>query len=117
MRTDTLIKTFTCGSAIAGYTLVTLASAAGAVEAANAVTDVLIGVTTQIGSQDNGRVDVVMGGVTEVKIGGSVTKGDVLTTDASGHAVTATQATDRVIGLALQTAVAGDIASILLAQG
>lgn len=117
MRSDTLIKTFRAPVAIAGYTIVTFAVGINAVETADAVGDALIGITTSIGSQDNGRCDVIMAGVSEVKIGGNVSKGDVLTTDASGHAITATQATDRVIGLAMADAIANDIAPILVAQG
>lgn len=117
MRTDSLIKTFHAPAAIDGYTVATFAAGANTVAAAAAVTNALIGVTTSIGSQDNGRCDVILAGVSEVRIGGVVTKGDVLTADAQGRAVTAGAATDRVIGLALADAVVGDIAHILVAQG
>ena len=117
MRTDTLIKTFHAPASVEGYRIVTLAVGVNTVETANAVTDPLIGVTTSIGSMDNGRCDVIVGGISEIKIGGSVTRGDVLTTDASGRAVTSGAGTDRIIGLALQDAVLDDIASILVAQG
>ena len=108
MRTDTLIKTFHAPASVEGYRIVTLAVGVNTVETANAVTDPLIGVTTSIGSMDNGRCDVIVGGISEIKIGGSVTRGDVLTTDASGRAVTAA-GTDRVIGMAINDAVADDI--------
>ncbi len=116
MRSDTLIKTFHAPAAVEGYRVVTFATGINAVEAADAVTDPLLGVTTSIGSQDNGRCDVIVAGVSEVRIGGAVTKGDVLTADASGRAVTAA-GTDRVVGIAMADAVADDIAAILVAQG
>jgi hypothetical protein len=116
MRSETLIKTFMAPAAVEGHCIVTLAAGLFTVQSAGAVTDPLIGVTTRIGSQDNGRCDVIAAGFTEVKIGGAVTRGDSLTTDASGRAVTAA-GTDRVIGIALQDAVADDIAAIMLGQG
>lgn len=115
MRNDTFIKTFTAPTAVPGYTIATLATGANAVETANAGTDALIGVTTSIGTQDNARCDVIMGGIVEVLIGGAVTKGDLLTTDASGHAVTAIS-TDRKLGIALATGVSGDIIPVFLRQ-
>ena len=117
MRSETLIKTFTAPAAVTAYTLVTFAAGNNAVEIANAVADPIIGISTSIGSQDNGRCDIVMGGVSEARIGGTVTKGDVLTTDASGRAILATAGTDRVLGIAMADAVVGDIADVLIAQG
>lgn len=118
MRNDTLIKTFRAPTPIEGYLLVTFGSADGEVAAASASTDALIGVTTQIGTQDNGACDVVMAGVTEVKAGAAVSRGDVLTANATGYAVPSSEATDRVVGIALTAAAeAGDIISILVAQG
>ena len=117
MRSDTLIKTFHAPMPVAGYRIVTFAAGANAVAAAGAVTDPLLGVTTSIGSQDNGRCDVIVAGVSEVRFGAAVGKGDVLTTDASGRAVLATQVTDRVVGIALADAVADDIAPLLITQG
>ena len=116
MRSDTLIKTFHAPAAVEGYQVVTFAAGVNEVEVADAVTDPLLGVTTSIGSQDNGRCDVIVAGVSEVRIGATVTRGEVLTTDASGRAVTAT-GTVRVVGMAMADAVVDDIASILIAQG
>ena len=82
-----------------------------------AATEPLIGVTTQIGSESNGRVDVIFSGITEVIAGGTIAKGAVLTSDGSGNVITATQAADRVIGIALEDALANDHISVLIAQG
>ncbi len=118
MRNDTLIKTFHAPTPIDGYLLVTFGGADGEVAAATAATDALIGVTTQIGTQSHGACDVVMAGVTEVKAGAAISRGAVLTADANGRAITSSQATDRVVGMALSAAAeAGDIISILVAQG
>ena len=117
MRTETLTTTFHAPAAVAGHRLITLAAGDNTVATADAVSDPIIGVSTSIGSQDNGRCDVVVAGITEAEIGGTVTKGDVLTTDASGRAVTSGAGTDRVLGIALADAVLDDIASVLIAQG
>lgn len=55
---------------------------------------------------------VAIGGVTQVKAGGSVTAGDAVASDASGKAVTAASG-DVILGTALETAGAdGDIIAI-----
>jgi hypothetical protein len=117
MRSDVLIKTYNAPAAIPGYSLITFAAGINNIETANAATDPLLGLTTSVGSQDNGRCDVIMAGVSEALMGDTVTKGQVLTTDASGRAIPATADTDRVIGIALADAVVDDIAAILVAQG
>lgn len=118
MRNDTLIKTFKAPTAVAGYLVVTFGTNQGEVELANAKTDPVIGVTTQIGTQTNGCCDVIMAGITEVKAGAAVSRGAALTVDSSGRVIAATEATDRIIGLAMQDAAeANDIISILVAQG
>jgi hypothetical protein len=117
MRSDTLIKTFNAPVAVTPYTLVTFAAGSNNVEIANAVADPIIGLSDSVGSQDNGRCDVIMAGVSEARVGGTVTKGDVLTTDSTGRAILASAGTDRVLGIAMADAVIGDIAAVLVAQG
>src|SRR5690554_272073 len=118
MRSDTLIKTFQATTPIAGYLLVKPGTNDGEVAAATASTDALIGVTTQIGTQDNGSCDVIMAGVTEVVAGAAVTAGASLTADSSGRAVTIGATAGRTIGVAITAAAAaGDIISVLLAPG
>ncbi|MEM0953296.1 MAG: capsid cement protein [Pseudomonadota bacterium] len=111
------IKTFLAPAPVAGMKLVTFGAADGEVAAASAVSDTLIGVSERIGSRDNNRVDVIVGGIAKVTAGGNITRGNILTTDASGNAVASSAGTDRVVGIALQSAVAGDIIEVLIAQG
>lgn len=54
-------------------------------------------------------------GTTKVVAGGTVTRGDLVTSDSAGKAVTTTTNKDVAIGRALVSAVAGDIFEILLA--
>lgn len=117
MRQEGMIVTYTAPSAIGGRLIVTHASGTNRVELANAVTDPLIGVTTAIGRQDNGRCDVIKSGIAEVIAGGTITAGAKLTTDSAGKAVVIAAATDRVIGIAEAAAVTGDIFPVWIALG
>ena len=58
------------------------------------------------------RLDIIRDDLAEVEFGGTVTRGQALTSDASGKAVAATVTGSRVIGYAEVSAVAGDIAWI-----
>jgi hypothetical protein len=120
--TPTLIRNFTAGAGgVAQYQIVKLGAADGEVVAAAAVGDTLIGVSVQPGTAAQGqRVDVAIDGVVEVLAGGTITRGAWLTTTASGQAVAAAPSAgvnNGVIGVALQSAVAGDVIPCLLAQG
>lgn len=110
------IKTFIAAAAIAGRKLVTFGTGKTVVEA-TAATDPIIGIAEQIGSSDNGRVDVIINGIAEAVAGGNITRGNVLTADATGNVVVSAQATDRIIGIAMDDAVAGDVVDVLIAQG
>ena len=87
-----LIKSFTAESAVAAYRIVKHGAADTVVAQATAVTDSLLGVTSQLAGVINTRVDVVLGDSTDVEYGATVTRGDWLTTDSVGRAVTAAPA-------------------------
>jgi hypothetical protein len=115
-----LTKTFTAGGAITKRRLVKL-SADGTVVQSAAVGDFHIGVSDMSADvASGGRCDVRLTGVPEVEAGGNIVRGALLTSDASGRAVTAAPAAganNRIIGFALQSAVLGDIIDVVLAQG
>ena len=118
MRTDLLIKTFQAPTAIDGYLLVKPGAADGQAAAGSASTDTLMGVTTQIGTQDNGSCDVIMAGPTEVRAGAAVSRGTWVTADSSGRAVPVGSSAGCTAGFALTSAAeADDIFSIFLAPG
>lgn len=113
MANPLLTKAYDLGAAaVAGRTIVKL-SADGTVVAAAAATDALIGVTNAVAAATGERADVVQSGIADVICGGVVTRGGLLTSDASGHAVTAS-ANDRVVGIALVSGVSGDIIPCLI---
>jgi hypothetical protein len=88
--------------------------------AAAAVGDKLIGISTDIAAAINERCDVILEGVADVLYGGAVTRGDLLTSDANGRAVTAAPGAgvnNNVIGRALISGVLGDIGQCIISVG
>ncbi|MEO1082395.1 MAG: capsid cement protein [Pseudomonadota bacterium] len=111
------IVTFRAPAPVAARAIVTFGAADGEVVAASAVSNTLLGVAEQIGSRDNGTVDVILSGIAEVVAGGNITRGMALTVNAQGQAVAVSAGTDSVIGIAMQNAVANDIIDVLILQG
>jgi len=119
MTSPLLTKNFTTGAATEPYRLVKL-TGDDQVEHAAATTDTIIGATTEIGTDGAGeRQDVHVVGIAEVELGGNVSRGDQVTSDANGKAVTASPAAGtnaQVAGIAMDGGVDGDIVDILLVQ-
>lgn len=113
MRTDGLIKSFDANGAVAANRLCALNANDGEVVQASAASDMLIGASGIVAAEDGHRIDVHMSDIAEVTYGGSVSRGDLLTSDDDGKAVTAT-AGDRAVGIALVDGVANDIGSVLV---
>lgn len=122
MSNPTLIRNFTAGSGGVGANKIVKPGAADweAVNSA-AAADFHVGVCVQPGGAAQGeRADVALQGIVEVIAGGTITRGNSVTSDASGNAVAAAPSTgvnNRIVGIALVSAVANDIIPILLAQG
>ncbi len=115
-----LTKSYEASAVIAAYIIVAFSDAAASskVATASAATQPLAGTTGQVGASAAGlMVDVEKEGVPKVTLGGAVSAGDPLTSDANGKAVKATVAGSRVIGFAEQPGVAGDIIDYLSAPG
>ena len=110
-------KNYKAEGAISAFTLVKPGASDLTVLAAAAVADSIIGVTTDISAALGERLDVILEGVADVLYGGTVARGDYLTSDASGRAVTATPAAginNNVIGRALVSGVLGDVGSCII---
>ena len=122
-----LVKTFKAGATILPYRIVKF-SAEDTVITAAAATDALIGVSDQVGYDASPSVtsnnrypqamaDIQLSDIALVTYGGTVTQGDLLTSDSSGRAVTAAPSAgvnNRVIGIAMKAGVVGDIGSGLI---
>lgn len=109
-----MIKSYTADKAIAPYTIVTVAN--GMAKKALGASSSLVGVTQEVGAEDLRRVDVTHGGIPGVKLGGTVSAGDPITSDTDGLGVAAA-AGNRHIGYALADGVSGDIIDVLFAPG
>ena len=109
MATPGIYKNFEAEGEVGPYVIVTHGTADYAVKAATGATVALVGTTDELGKLSNGRVDVCTGGIPEVALGGTVAAGDPLTSDASGKAVKATAAGNRILGFALVSGASGDI--------
>lgn len=121
MANPELTKSFVAEAAINPYRIVKFGTADGQVVQGAAATDSLIGVAASLGQATTvgDRVDVVLEGIALVEFGGAVTRGAQVTADANGKAVAAAPvagSNNRIIGVAMVSAVAGDIADILIEQ-
>jgi hypothetical protein len=115
-------KSFEAEAAVAGYRFVAFSdvSATDKVSQAAAETDPILGVSDAMGAEAGGMLDVHLGGIAAVQLGGTVTAGAPLTADEDGFAVVAAataSTTVRYGGFACGPGVTGDIIDIWLAPG
>lgn len=120
MASTLLNRNYTAGAAIAAFRIVKPGAADGEVVQAAAAADALMGVCESVGPASGERCDIVKVGIADVEFGGTVARGAPVTADANGKAVAAAPAAGsnvRIIGFAEVSAVAGDIAPVLIAPG
>ena len=121
MNNPVLTKNFYAQAALTKYRIVMFGTTGDDyVTPAAAVSDKLLGVTTDVDTVINTRGDVVVEGITDVEYGGTVTRGDKLTTDSSGRAVTAAPAAgvnNNIIGIAMVSGVVTDVGAVKISQG
>lgn len=106
-------KTYTAETDIDGHRFITFGTTEGEVKPTTNNTDVVIGVTNFIGAPKSRTVDVDHSRFTEVKLGGTVARGDKLTAGADGCALKA-EAANQVAAIALNDGVKDDIISVLM---
>ncbi len=114
------VRSFVAEAAISANRVVTFGATDDNVLTAVAVTSTLIGIVEGVSPVLGERVDVVMTGIADLQIGGSVTRGAYITVDAKGRGVAAAPAAgvnNNVIGVALQSGVSGDIIPVLISPG
>jgi len=107
-----LIDAFRADGTIEGYSIVKLSADGGVVQAA-AATDKFVGVAEKPGGAEGQHVSVHRLGITEVRLGGSVSAGSEITSDAKGFGIALTGAGES-IGRAECGGVAGDIIPVFL---
>jgi hypothetical protein len=115
-QTSLLEKKFTAGGAISAFTCVKFGSDDNSVVAATAATDVVIGIAQHDASSGEG-VRVMMLGISRAKAGGTITRGALVGSDASGQVVALAPAAgtnNYAVGYALASAASGDIIPVLV---
>ena len=120
MSNPLLFKAYVAGGAINPYRIVRI-TGADTVEQAAAVLNTLIGVNTDLPIVSGERVEVMMQGIAWVEAGAAIAVGVPVTSDSSGRGIAAAPAAganQRIIGFALEAAVAaGDQIRVLLSPG
>jgi hypothetical protein len=115
MRNEGLTKTLLAGAAILKNRIVVFGADDTHVIMASTATGTSIGISDNLGATAaEDTIDVIMNDIALVTLGGTVTAGDLLTADATGRAITTTTATNRVIGVAMESGVIDDIGSVLI---
>lgn len=110
--TSSTIKGFNAEAAIPKNRIVKHGAADGGAIVGAAVADALFGVSYQLDTDSGKTVDVVTEGMAAVEYGGTVARGNPLTSDATGRAIAAAPAigaNNRIIGFAQRAGVVGDI--------
>lgn len=121
-----LIKNYDATAAVNPYRFVKPGANDYEVIQAAAATDLIIGATMELGVSANDitkgktRLDVMHIGIAEIELGGNVTRGQKLTSDANGKGVAAAPGAgtnNSIGGTALVSGVSGDIIPVLLTIG
>lgn len=107
----------TAEGSIGRYRIVKKGAASKSAVLAAAATDKLLGTSDELGHVAGEQVDVAVGPVPWVVLGGTVNAGDALTSDANGAAVATTTTGNRIIGFAEIDGVAGDEITYFRALG
>jgi len=117
-QTTGIEKSVKCTAAVAAaFTIGKFGADDDTMSLATAATDMLAGVFQHTTANAGDEVRVMLEGITKVKLGGTVTRGQPLTSDASGQAIAAAPAAGsnaRVIGLAMASGISGDIITMLI---
>ncbi|WP_337846245.1 capsid cement protein [Sphingomonas sp.] len=119
MSIPKLIRSFEASADVDPYRIVRFsdASASSKIAEATAATQAIFGTTGKLGGATGDMVDVTLSGLGDVQLGGTVTAGAWLTSDADGKAIAATLAGQRLIGQAHAPGVADDVIPYLCAPG
>ena len=102
---------------VEAYRIVKAGAAAGSCVKAAAATDALLGTSDELDHVAGEAVDVAVGPVPKVRLGGTVAAGAWLTSDANGKAVATTTTGNQVIGRAEVAGVLDDVITYLRAPG
>ena len=124
IRNQGLIKTYNAGGTVNHARFVKFDSDDRTVIQSAAAADFTIGVSdfspNATAAASGERVDVQLTDIATVTYGGTVTRGQLVISDSTGRAITATAAAGanvRTCGVALVSGVVGDLGAVLLIPG
>lgn len=103
--------------AVAAGLIVRYGAADGACNLATAATDALIGAADSLAKATGEMVDVHIGEIGEVRLGGTVVRGAALTANAASKAISTTTTGNRIIGYAEQSGVLDDVIRYRVSPG
>jgi hypothetical protein len=112
-----LTRNYKATAAIGANLIVKVGANDNEVLPATASTEDLLGASTNIDVANGEPCDVIHAGIADIKLGGNVTRGKFVTSDAGACGVQAAPGAGvnaQVIGKALMSGVAGDIIPVLL---
>lgn len=113
MTNPLLIKAFTASGSIEARRIVSLESDKDVCQATDE-SAVNIGVT-ELACNSGDSVDVILSGLTDVKAGGAIARGDWVASDAEGRAVAVdAESGGAALGVALETAAEGEMVSVAI---
>jgi hypothetical protein len=111
-QTTGLEKSVKCTAAVAAWTLAKFGADDDTLSTAAAATDNVVGVFQHATTAAGQEVRVMLSGISRVKAGGTIARGDLIGSDATGQGVTVAPAAgtnNRVVGIAMASGVSGDI--------
>lgn len=111
------IQAYLAGGIIAKGKVVKKGSDDKHVAVCSAATDKMVGLMQNASSAAEDVVEVAVSGGAKGLAGGTIAMGDLLTANSDGELIATTTEDDRVIGIAMQDAVDGDIFAVKISQG
>jgi hypothetical protein len=116
--TGFLTKSLTATTAIPARTLVKYGAVDGSGVPAVDSSAFIAGVSSEIDTAVGERASVFMNGnIADVLYGGTVGRGDALTADAQGRAITTTTTGAKIVGFAEVSGSINDIGSVIISPG
>lgn len=116
----TEFKSLVAQSAVAAFLIIKPGTADMTVVPAAAATDLLLGTADSLNKDTGEMVDLDLRPIAEVKLGGSITRGQPITSNAAGKGVVAAPAAGsnvRIIGFAAKNGSADDVIPYFRAPG
>lgn len=114
---NSIFRSRVAEGAVEAYRIVKAGTAAMSCVKAAAATDALLSTSDELDHVTGEMVELALGPLPKVRLGGAVTAGAWLTSDANGKAIATTTAANQVIGRAEIAGVLDDVITYIRAPG